>query len=116
MEKDGYSVALSPDMKSKAVEVEKEDFTNGYEETEEVLLTAAYYTSDPVTYAYTSGESGIKEEIRLAECPKENTFSYTLKLKGLKLRKNPVDEGAGRPGEDRGCGRDRPRPLLGHRV
>ena len=93
MEKDGYSVALSPDMKSKAVEVEKEDFTNGYEETEEVPLTAAYDTSDPVTYAYTSGESGIKEEIRLAECPKENTFSYTLKLKGLKLRKNPVDEG-----------------------
>ena len=93
MEKDGYSVALSPDMKSKAVEVEKEDFTNGYEETEEVPLTAAYDTSEPVTYAYTSGESGIKEEIRLAECPKENTFSYTLKLKGLKLRKNPVDEG-----------------------
>ncbi len=25
-----------------------------------------------------------------------------------------MDEGAGRPGEDRGCGRDRPRPLLGH--
>ena len=93
MEKDGYSVALSPDMKSKAVEVEKEDFTNGYEETEEVPLTAAYDTSEPVTYAYTSGESGIKEEIRLAKCPKENTFSYTLKLKGLKLRKNPVDEG-----------------------
>lgn len=93
MEKDGYSVALSPDMKSKAVEVEKEDFTNGYEETEEVPLTAAYDTSEPVTYAYTSGESGIKEEIRLAKCPKENTFSYTLKLKGLKLKKNPVDEG-----------------------
>ena len=56
MEKDGYSVALSPDMKSKAVEVEKEDFTNGYEETEEVPLTAAYDTSEPVTYCllYTS--------------------------------------------------------------
>ena len=96
LEKDGYSIQVCPEGKSKAVEVEKEDYTNGYEETEEVPLTAVYEGTDPaepVSYAYTSGEAGVKEEIRLTECPKDNTFSYTLRLKGLKLRKNPVDEG-----------------------
>ena len=96
LEKNGYSIQVCPEGKSGAIEVEKEDYTNGYEETEEVPLTAVYEGTDPaepVSYAYTSGEAGVKEEIRLTECPKDNTFSYTLRLKGLKLRKNPVDEG-----------------------
>lgn len=93
MEKDGYSVALSPEEKSKAVEVEKEDYTDGYENTEEVALTASYDTSDPITYAYRSEEAGVKEEIRLMECPDKNDFSYILRLKGLTIKKDPLDEG-----------------------
>ncbi|MGN1166607.1 MAG: DNRLRE domain-containing protein [Lachnospiraceae bacterium] len=94
MENDGYGISMSPTEDLKKVQVEKEEYADGYEEIKEVPLKAVYKSKDATkSYEYTSTSAGVKEEIVLAECPEGNTFSYDLKLDGLFARKNQLDEG-----------------------
>lgn len=94
MESNSYGISMYPREDLKKIQVEKEEFSNGYEEVNEVPLKAVYESKDATkTYAYTSTSSGVKEEIILMECPKDNTFSYDLKLNGMFARKNQLDEG-----------------------
>ena len=94
MENEGYSLSMNPAEKVSGVEVEKEAYTDGYEDTEKVPLKAVYENAEKnLSYEYTSTPSGVKEEIVLAERPQENTFSYDLKLEQMTARKNQLDEG-----------------------
>lgn len=94
MENEDYVISMNPTENLEKVQVEKEEYTNGYEETNEVPLKAVYDAKDQKTsYEYTSTSSGVKEEIILKERPKDNTFTYDLWLDGMFARKNQLDEG-----------------------
>lgn len=94
LENEGYGISMNPSEELNQVQVEEEEYTNGYEDTAEVPLKAVYESAQaPVSYEYTSMPSGVKEEIVLKERPEENTFTYDLRLDGMFARKNQLDEG-----------------------
>lgn len=94
LENEDYSIKMNPTEEVTEVAAKKEEYTNGYEESEKALLKAVYNSSESkTTYTYTSSESGVKEEIILNERPEQNTFTYDLQLKGMTARKNDADEG-----------------------
>lgn len=94
MENGGYGISMNPTENLKKIQVEKEEYADGYEQVKEVPLKAVYESKDATkSYEYTSTSAGVKEEIVLTECPQENTFSYVLKLEGMVARKNQLDEG-----------------------
>lgn len=94
LENEGYGISMNPAEELAKVQVEAEEYTNGYEDTAEVPLKAVYDSAqNPVSYEYTSMSSGVKEEIVLKERPQDNTFTYDFCLKGMYARKNQLDEG-----------------------
>jgi RHS repeat-associated protein len=94
LENEGYALSMNPAEELREVQVEEEEYTNGYEDTAEVPLKAVYESEqNPVSYEYTSMSSGVKEEIVLKERPEGNQFSYDLRLTGMSARKNQLDEG-----------------------
>ena len=94
MEHEDYGIAIYPEGTFKNVKIEKEEYTNSYEETQKVPLKAVYdVQGEAFAYEYTSTSSGVKEEIVLEEKPENNQFQYDLKLTGMTARKNQLDEG-----------------------
>ena len=97
MENGEYTVTMTPvetAEESGQVSVEEKEYTNAYEETEEVPLTAVYQSAEQdASYAFTSTEFGVKEEIVLNSVPESSVFQYQLHLDHMTVRKNSTEGG-----------------------
>ncbi|MEO2239652.1 DNRLRE domain-containing protein [Dorea sp. YH-dor226] len=83
---------MEPEVREPA-QILQDSVENIYEE-ELVVRTMLYPSGDEaIDYQYTSLEHGVIEDIVLSEVPDNNTFTFLLKIPGLSIRKNLVNEG-----------------------
>lgn len=103
-EEDGTQIEWAKPVLEEEIETTEDNFSDVVIEdvaTEDIYgeecirpLKAIY--KNPVgrySLEYTSNDAGIKENIVLDTVPENNEFVYEFKLKGLDIRKNPLDEG-----------------------